>query len=565
MRTSLIARRTTAVLLGLSLLIVPAAVTAQVDIANNRPSTPAKPPAPGKAPAPGKPTAPESPTGSDSGTSPGKPGATPGDTKRPDTPGRPDAKDDTAPPEFVNVIIRFAPGTSAQAGSRIVTSAKGEVSRTYRSVFSGVAAAIPQPALAALRNNRSIIAIDEDAEVTVVGTAAGVLTITGTQDQPVWGLDRIDQSSLPLDARFTYDDSAGVGVRAYVVDTGIRADHSEFTGRVLPGFTSINDGRGTADCNGHGTHVSGTISGTRYGVAKLSAVVPVRVLDCNGSGTWSGVIAGLDWIAAVHPTGQPAVANLSLGGGANSSVDTAVRSLITKGVSVVVAAGNSNADACLSSPARVLEAVTVAASDSADFRASFSNHGNCVDIFAPGVGIVSATASSPTSTASYSGTSMASPHTAGAVALILARQPTATPTLISSMLINDSTAGVISNALSTPNRLLKVRPSDDVVSEPTEDITVPDAPHSVTATKIRGKVIRVSWQRPADGGSPLTGYLVTAYSAGSIAGTWNVDAKSTRVDLNQLRKRTTYTFTVRASNSVGTSAESQASSPVRTG
>jgi subtilisin family serine protease len=572
-RTSRFARGATVLVLGVSLLLAPAAVSAKVDPGNNRPAPPAKPTAPEKPSAPGKPSAPDGPSSTNSGNNsqkseeaqqPGNPGR-PDDTGKPSNPGRPDTEKDTQAPGFSKVIIRFAPGVSARAGSQAVTSAKGEVDHTYRNVFSGVAATVPESAIRALRKNPAIAAVEFDAEVSVVESAANILTFAGTQSQPVWGLDRIDQTTLPLDSKFAYDDLAGTGVRTYVIDTGVRADHREFAGRVLPGYSAINDGRGTSDCNGHGTHVAGTISGTTYGVAKLSEVVPVRVLDCNGSGTWSGVIAGLDWIAASNPPGQAAVANMSLGGSANSSVDAAVRSLITRGVSVVVAAGNSNADACLSSPARVREAVTVAATDITDSRASFSNHGTCVDIFAPGVGIVSATATTASSTASYSGTSMASPHAAGAAALILARLPGASPVQISTMLSDTSTTGVISNPLGSPNRLLRVQPFDDSASEPADELTVPDAPGSVTAVKINRKVIRVSWSKPADGGSPLTDYLVTAYSLGSVAGTWRIEAGSTQVDLNRLRNRTTYTFTVRASNALGTSPESQASGPVRTG
>ena len=530
-----------------------------------RPDNPTGPDTPGRPSPSGPDTAPEQPG---KPTQPGKPD-TPSRPDKPDTPPRPD-KDDTTQGQFVDVIIRFAPGIPARSGSAAVTAAKGEIRSTIRHVFAGVVASVPAKALTGLRRNPVIDVVERDAAVTVVRTSAGtssgsnlVVGTTGVQDRPTWGLDRIDQSTLPLDATFSYDDSAGEAVRAYVVDTGIRSDHVEFDGRVSSGFTAINDGRGTEDCNGHGTHVAGTIAGTTFGVAKRATLTPVRVLDCSGSGTWSGVIAGLDWIAAQHTVGQPAVANMSLGGGANSSVDTAVRALIAKGVSVVVAAGNSNADACLSSPARVREAITVAASDVNDVRALFSNHGPCVDLFAPGVAVLSSVSSSSTATATYSGTSMASPHVAGAAALLLGRRPALAPSSLEGQLVADATPDVIADPLASPNRLLKaVAPSLEDPG-PGDDSTVPEAPASVSATLTGRKSVRVTWTKPADGGSPITGYVVTAYSGG-VAGSWNVGPDATSATISRLRARTTYTFTVRAVNAIGSGLESAPTSPLRT-
>jgi subtilisin family serine protease len=300
--------------------------------------------------------------------------------------------------------------------------------------FQGFAIKVPEQALAGLRNNPNVKYLEADVKVSLLQTSTSV-----------WGLDRIDQRSLPLDGRYDSEGKAGVGVRAYVIDTGVRATHAEFGGRVGSGFTAISDGRGTNDCNGHGTHVAGTVGGTKYGVAKEVALVPVRVLDCNGSGTMSGVIAGVSWVS--NNATLPAVANMSLGGSASQSLDDAVNASINKGITYVVAAGNENQDACNVSPARVKAAITVGASNSSDARASFSNYGSCVDIFAPGVGIPSAWYTGDNSAATLNGTSMAAPHVAGVVALL------GVPAKIAEC----STKGVVTGALSTNNHLVYAR------------------------------------------------------------------------------------------------------------
>jgi subtilisin family serine protease len=265
-----------------------------------------------------------------------------------------------------------------------------------------------------------------------------------TQANPPWGLDRTDQRNLPLNASYSFT-SQGTGVKAYVIDTGIRTTHTDFGGQASSGFDAI-DGGPADDCHGHGTHVSGTIGGTTYGVAKDVSLVAVRVLGCDGSGTNAQVISGIDWVIGNHPAGQAAVANMSLGGAANSAIDTAIRNLYNDGVTVVVAAGNDAADACASSPARVAEAITVAASDTNDAMASFSNGGTCVDLFAPGVNVVSAGYSSDTATATMSGTSMASPHVAGAAARVLQSNPGASPATVAATLTSGATANKITGA-----------------------------------------------------------------------------------------------------------------------
>jgi hypothetical protein len=272
------------------------------------------------------------------------------------------------------------------------------------------------------------------------------------QTPATWGLDRIDQRDLPLNNSYTYN-FTGAGVHAYIIDTGIRTTHTEFGGRASGSFTSINDGKGTSDCNGHGTHVAGTVGGATYGVAKSVRLHAVRVLDCSGNGTVSSVIAGVDWVTANHAS--PAVANMSLGGATSAALDQAVQSSIASGVTYVVAAGNAATDACTESPARTPEALTVGASTSTDARASFSNWGSCVDLFAPGASITSAFNGSDTQTAVLSGTSMASPHAAGIAALYLERNPGASAAAVVSALTGGASTGRLTSVGSgSPNRLL---------------------------------------------------------------------------------------------------------------
>lgn len=316
--------------------------------------------------------------------------------------------------------------------------------QTYQRALKGFSVRMPEQQAARLADDPSVAFVEEDS----------VVTLGATQSNATWGLDRIDQRDLPLNSTYVFN-ATGSGVRAYIIDTGIRATHVEFGGRVISGFTAINDGLGTNDGNGHGTHVAGTVGGSTWGVAKNVTLVAVRVLDSNGSGTNSGVIAGVDFVTSNHLTGQPAVANMSLGGGASSALDTAVTNAVNDGVTFAVAAGNENQNACNVSPARAAAAITVGSTTTTDARSSFSNFGTCVDIFAPGSSITSAWRTSDTATNTISGTSMATPHVTGVAALFLETNPTASPATVTAAIINSSTPNKVTSAgTGSPNRLL---------------------------------------------------------------------------------------------------------------
>jgi subtilisin family serine protease len=452
----------------------------------------------------------------------------------------PSASADVKPGRYIVHTLSVA--RTDHAVTQVNRSRSTRISARYNRVFHGFAAQLTANQVRTLRADPGVVSVVPDH----------VIRIDGSQAEPSWGLDRIDQHARPLSGSYSYQ-TTGSGVTVFEIDTGIRLTHEEFGGRASSGYDWVDSDTDASDCNGHGTHVAGTIGGRTFGVAKEVNLVALRVLDCDGGGWESDFEAALEYVVQHHSAG-PAVVNISAGGLADGAFDDSVNAVVTAGVPVVVAAGNSKQNACNYSPAGATAAITVAASTSTDSRATdYSNYGGCVDVFAPGDDVLSAYGTGDTATDLLSGTSMAAPHVAGAVARYLQAYPKASPSAVHTALVGDSTKNVISSAgTDSPNRLLYVRRGTTA------------APRSATTTRSSAKrTLKLTWKAPYGFGSPkVTGYRVTRSGtdiSGKAFAPVLLSAAARSYTFGHLKRSKAYSVTVLAMNSAGASAAAKKS------
>jgi len=442
-------------------------------------------------------------------------------------------------------IVKTKSLYSASGVAGDVKAAGGQVKDVYTQVYPGFSAVLTTSQVQEMEANPRVVSVIADQPVHS----------TTTQTDPTWGLDRIDQRPTTGDGTYSYD-TTGSGVTAYIVDTGIRLTHTQFGGRAVSGYDFVDHDNDASDCAGHGTHVSGTVGGSTYGVAKGVKLVSLRVLDCYGSGSAGGVMAAIDWATANHS--GPSVLNLSLGGDTYAPLDDAVAAATAAGVTVVVAAGNTSANACNQSPARVPSAITVAASDDADTRAYFSDWGSCVDLFAPGVNVLSATNYGDSAADYLSGTSMATPHVTGTVARYQETHPTASPAQVTSALLAAATPGVIVDPMGSPNVLASTLAAPAVTLPGTT--LIKKASSGSKSDKVTSVTAR--WAKPTSGGA-VTEYHVTATrkSTGATK-TVVVSSTSRSMKIIGLKKNAKYVIRVYATNAAGNAHSSRASNKV---